>query len=258
MQWPSLHSVDSDDERLILSSLRQGKWANGDCVAGFERQFAAFCGCAHALLVTNCTAALRLALLAVGAGPGDEVIIPGLIWPSVALAVIECGAEPVPVEIERKTYCISRDAIEASVTDKTRAIIVAHLFCSQADVETIIAFAKTRGLPVIEDAAHSAGARRNGRSLGSYGIAGCFSFNQKKVLACGEGGCLVTNDHDLFERVRKLRSVDPESGVQPFRMPETLMISEFQAASFAHSSRSCRNGSRLWRKMPELCKLRYV
>lgn len=214
----------------LLSALRQDNWSNGEQVREFERRFAVFCGCKYALLVVNGTTALKLALLAAGIKPGDEVVVPGLTWPSVAIAVIECGAEPIPADIDNRTYGLSIDSVRVAITNKTRAIIPTHLFCSQTDLPPILELAHTKNIQVIEDAAHTAGARRFGQALGAFGTAGVFSFNQKKLLACGEGGCLVTNDNDLFSNAKALREVDPETELTPAGLPGTYMVSEFQAA----------------------------
>lgn len=230
MRWPKQHAVDKLDEMRLLAALRQENWSSGEQVSEFEQRFAAFCGCKHALLVVNCTTAIKLALLSLGVGPGDEVIVPGMTWPSVAIAVIECGAEPIPVDIDPRTYCATAGTIEAGLTERTRAIIATHLFCSQADMPPIIELAQRKQVFVIEDSAHSVGARRGGKSSGTFGIAGCFSFNQKKLLACGEGGCLVTDDDDLHVRARRLREVGSAENLLPLQLPGTHLVSEFQAA----------------------------
>ena len=224
------HLTDDLDEHLLLSTLRHDDWSNGESVAAFEQQFATFCGCKFALLVVNCTAAIKLALLGAGIKPGDEVLVPGLTWPSVAIAVMECGAEPVPVDVDPATYCLSVETIEPALSSRTRGIIPTHLFCSQVDMPPLLELAAAKNLVVIEDAAHSVGAMRYGKVTGTFGIAGCFSFNQKKLLACGEGGCLITNDESLYRTARALREVDPEAVVPPSHLPGTLMVSEFQAS----------------------------
>lgn len=228
--WPPLHYCDQADESLLLSALRQNNWSNGEQVREFERFFAAFCGCKYALLVVNCTTALKLALLAAGIKPGDEVIVPGVTWPSVAIAIIECGAEPVPADISSQTYGISVESVQKAMTEKTRAVIPTHLFCSQTDLTELLELTNARNIKVIEDCAHSVGARRFGKFLGTFGAAGVFSFNQKKLLACGEGGCLITNDEDLFVRAKAMREVSPDIESVPANLPGTHMVSEFQAA----------------------------
>jgi L-glutamine:2-deoxy-scyllo-inosose/3-amino-2,3-dideoxy-scyllo-inosose aminotransferase len=227
--WPAAHEVDEDDEYLLLSVLRSGIWSSGPMTTTFEREFAQFCGAKHCLLVHSGTAALKLALQAVGIGPGDEVILPGMTWPSVAVAVLECGAVPIPVDVNLETLSISRPTIESAITPRTKAIIPTHLFSSQSDLPPIIELASARKLNVIEDCAHAIGARRFGRVLGTFGQAGVFSFNQKKLLACGEGGCLVTDSTELFENAEVLRQIKPFVRPKNF-LPSTYQASEFQAA----------------------------
>ena len=225
--WPAEHRVDAKDEEILLCTLRSTNWTAGGMTSAFERGFANFCGARHCLLVENGTAALKIALQAAGIRPGDEVLIPGITWPSVAAAVLDCHAAPVPIDIELDTFGITADAVEAAIQDRTRAVVPTHLFCSQTDMVAIQKLAKQRGLVLVEDCAHVPGARRFGSTLGTFGHVGVFSFNQKKLLSCGEGGCLITNDADLFERAVSLRHFDATPGGL---VPGTHLASEFQAA----------------------------
>jgi dTDP-4-amino-4,6-dideoxygalactose transaminase len=219
--------MDTVDEEYLLRTLRSGEWSCGVMTTTFEAEFADFCDAKHCLLVENGTAALRIALQSVGVEPGDEVIIPGMTWPSVAAAVLECGAAPVPVDIDLDTFGITPSAVKAALSPLTKAIIPTHLFSSQTDVLPINEMAHAHRVQVIEDCAHVPGARRFGRALGTFGRIGIFSFNQKKLLACGEGGCLVTNDTDVFERALSLRHFDAKPGRL---VPGTHLASEFQAS----------------------------
>jgi len=225
--WPPQHEIDAADEDHLLCALRSGIWSAGPLTAAFESQFAEFCGTKHCLLVENGTTALKIALQAVGVEPGDEVIIPGMTWPSVAAAVLECYAAPIPVDIGLDNFGMSAEAVEAAITPRTKAIVPAHLFSSQVDLLPIQAVAARSGVHLIEDCAHVPGARRFGSALGTFGRAGIFSFNQKKLLSCGEGGCLVTNDAELFEKAASLRHFDASPGKL---VPGTHFASEFQAA----------------------------
>jgi dTDP-4-amino-4,6-dideoxygalactose transaminase len=225
--WPAGQVIDRADEERLLGALRSGTWSAGPATRTFETEFAEFCGVRYCLLVENGTAALRLALQAVGVGPGTEVVIPGMTWPSVAAAVLECGAIPVPVDVDLSTLAMSTAAVEMAITTRTKAIVPTHLFSSQADLPPIIEIAEREKISVIEDCAHVPGARRFRKVLGTFGDAAIFSFNQKKLLACGEGGCLITNDTCLFERAAALRHFD----VAPkLLVPGTHLPSEFQAA----------------------------
>jgi dTDP-4-amino-4,6-dideoxygalactose transaminase len=225
--WAFNYEVDALDEEYLLRVLRSDIWSAGFMTTTFETEFAEFCGVKHCLLVENGTAALKIVLRAVGVEPGDEVIIPGMTWPSVAAAVLECGSTPIPVDVDLENFGLSSAAIEAALTPRTKAIIPTHLFSSQADLEPINQIALTHRLHVIEDCAHVPGARRFAHALGTFGQAGIFSFNQKKLLTCGEGGCLITNDTNLFEKAASLRHFDATPGNL---VPGTHLASEFQAA----------------------------
>lgn len=225
--WPAPHEIDEIDEQQLLGALRSGIWSAGRATQTFETEFAEFCGARYCLLVENGTAALKLALQAVGVGPGVEVIIPGMTWPSVAAAVLECNAIPVPVDVDLSTFAISPRTVGTAITSRTKAIVPTHLFSSQTDLPPIIELAQRRKISIIEDCAHVPGARRFGKALGTFGDAAIFSFNQKKLLACGEGGCLITNNADLFETAAALRHFDAPP---KFLVPGTHLVSEFQAA----------------------------
>jgi len=232
--WPPEHGIDEADEEHLLCALRSRIWSAGAMTTAFESQFAEFCGTRHCLLVENGTTALKIALQAVGVEPGHEVIIPGMTWPSVASAVLECHAAPIPVDINLDNFGVSAEAIESAITPRTKAIVPTHLFSSQADLLPIQTVAARCGVHLIEDCAHVPGARRFGRALGTFGRAGIFSFNQKKLLSCGEGGCLITNDSDLFEKAVSLRHFDESPGKL---VPGTHRASEFQAAILASQLR---------------------
>lgn len=181
-------------------------YAGGPFVAAFERDFAAFCGTRHAAGVGNGTDALWLALLALGIGPGDEVItVPGTFI-ATAEAITYCGATPVFIDIDERTYTMDPALIEAAITPRTKAVIPVHLFGQMADMDRIMAVARRHGLYVIEDACQAHGAEFGGRKAGSIGDAGAFSFYPGKNLgALGEAGALVTNSDEIFEKVKMLR-----------------------------------------------------
>ncbi len=178
----------------------------GAAVEGFETAFAAFCEVKHAVGVGNGTDALLLALKALGIGPGDEVITAANSFVATAEAIVHCGATPVFVDIDHKTYNIDVNQIEDHITTRTKAIIPVHLYGQPADMDAVLSVAKLYGLRVIEDAAQAHGARYHGRRAGSMGDAACFSFYPAKNLgACGDGGAVVSNDPSIAEAVRRLR-----------------------------------------------------
>lgn len=186
--------------------------SKGSYVHRFEGAFAEFCGVRHAVSCSSGTAALHLALLAVGVGQGDEVIVPTLTFVATANAVTYCGARPVFVDSEAETWNMDPNLIEAKITPRTKAIIAVHLYGHPVDMDPVFAIARRHHLFVIEDASQAHGAQYKGRTVGSLGDIGTFSFYGNKNITTGEGGMVVTNDHKLAKRVAQLRGqgVDPE------------------------------------------------
>lgn len=181
-------------------------FAGGPYVASFEQDFAAFCGTSHAIGVGNGTEALWLALLAMGVGPGDEVITVSATFMATAEAITYCGAKPVFVDINEETHTLDPAQIENAITPRTKAIIPVHLYGQMADMDPIMDIAQRHKLWVIEDACQAHGAEYKGRKAGSIGHAGCFSFYPGKNLgALGEAGAVVTNDSALAEEIRTFR-----------------------------------------------------
>ncbi|HET9197314.1 MAG TPA: DegT/DnrJ/EryC1/StrS family aminotransferase [Solirubrobacterales bacterium] len=173
----------------------------------FERSFAEFCGTEHAAGVSSGTAALEIALRALGIGPGDEVIVPTYSFIATAEAVSTVGATPVIVDVEPETALITSEIVERALTPKTRCVIPVHLFGRPVDMDPLLALCRGRGIAVIEDACQAHGALYKGQPVGSLGDAGCFSFYPTKNLGgWGDGGALVTSDAELDHRVRLLRS----------------------------------------------------
>ena len=200
-------AVDEEIEDAVVAAVRSGWWSMGPRVAELERDFAAFCGARTAVAVTNCTGALHLALLAVGCGPGDEVIVPSLNFVAAANTIAHTGATPVFCDIEDTCrLTVDPDDVEAAISPATRAIVVMHYGGHPCRMGAILDVAARHGLAVIEDAAHAPGARWRGRMCGTIGDVGCFSFFSNKNLPTGEGGMVVTNDDALGERIRLLRS----------------------------------------------------
>jgi dTDP-4-amino-4,6-dideoxygalactose transaminase len=193
-------------DRGIAEVIDSGAFAGGPFVAEFEKEFARFCGTRHAIGVANGTDALWLALLACGIGPGDEVITVPSTFMATAEAITYCGATPVFVDIDERTYTMDPAGLAAAVTRRTKAIIPVHLFGQPADLDPILEFARSHGLRVIEDAAQAHGATYKGRGAGSLGDVGCFSFYPGKNLgAFGEAGGVITNDAEIDRKIRILR-----------------------------------------------------
>jgi dTDP-4-amino-4,6-dideoxygalactose transaminase len=204
-----LSDVIVDDELVeaALETLRSGWWSMGPRVAEFEQAFAEFCGTTHAVAVANGTAALHLGLLALGCGPGDEVVLPSLNFVAAANAIVHTGAQPVFCDIGGPDD-LNLDPIdlEDALTPRTKAVLVLHYGGYPCDMEAVSALAERAGVAVLEDAAHAPGASLNGRACGTLGAVGCFSFFANKNLPLGEGGMIVTADDGLAERLRLLRS----------------------------------------------------
>jgi dTDP-4-amino-4,6-dideoxygalactose transaminase len=207
--------MDLKSEHRFLRTDLLARWTDildtagfvgGNVVEGFERNFAYFCGVAHAVGVGNGTDALLLALKASELGEGDEVILPANSFVATAEAVVHAGATPVFVDIDPRTYTIDVNQIEDHITPRTRALIPVHIYGQPAEMEAILDIAHRHGLRVIEDAAQAHGARYHGRRAGAMGDIACFSFYPAKNLgACGDGGAVVTNDSSIADRVRRLR-----------------------------------------------------
>jgi 8-amino-3,8-dideoxy-alpha-D-manno-octulosonate transaminase len=166
-------------------------------VEQFEREFAAYCGIKHALAVSSGTAALRVALAALGVSPGDEVITQGFTFVATWETILDAGAIPVFAEID-DTLCLDPDDLANKITPRTKAVIPVHMCGSQARINEIMNVSEKDGIPVIEDTAQSCGGKFNGKALGSFGNIGTFSFDSVKTLTTGEGGMIITDDEDLY------------------------------------------------------------
>jgi dTDP-4-amino-4,6-dideoxygalactose transaminase len=199
-------TIKDEINAALNAVLESTAFAGGPFVAQFEQEFAKFCDCKYSIGVGNGTDALWLSLLALGVGPGDEVITVPNTFIATAEAITYCGATPVFVDVDETTYTMNPALLESAISPKTKAIIPVHLFGQTADMDTIQEIAKTHGLYVIEDACQAHGAEYKGRKAGSMGNTGCFSFYPGKNLgAYGEAGAVVTNDAALAEKMRIFR-----------------------------------------------------
>lgn len=190
----------------LKEPLATGWVTQGPHVRRFEERFAQSIGADHAVSCTSCTAALHLSLAALGVGPGDEVIVPAFTFIASANAVEYVGARPVFVDVDLDTFNMSVEGIERAITPRTRAIMPVHLFGLAADMDPILAIARSRGIFVVEDAACGVGSRYRGQAAGTLGDAGCFSFHPRKVITTGEGGMVVARDAEVARRTAVLRS----------------------------------------------------
>jgi len=193
------------DLASVVEPLRSGWLVQGPFVRQFEDMWSEFTGVEHSIAVTSCTSALHMSLIALGVGPGDEVIVPAFTWVATANVVELVGATTVLCDIELDDFNIDVNSIERLITDRTRAIIPVHLFGRPARMHTIVQLATDRNIKVIEDAACGFGSRINGKHVGGFGDTGCFSFHPRKSITTGEGGMITTNDASLAEHLRQLR-----------------------------------------------------
>ena len=217
----------------IQEPLRDGWIVQGPRVAEFEARFAEFCGAAHAVATTSCTTALHVALAALGAGPGDEVIVPAFTWVATANAVEYVGATPVFCDIALDTFNLDPEQLASVVTDRTVGIVPVHLFGRPADMDAIEALADRYGLWVVEDAACGLGARLADRHVGSIGQAGCFSFHPRKSITTGEGGMLITDDGAIAEAARSLRNHGASRSVhERHAAPGAFNLASFERLGF--------------------------
>jgi len=210
MEWKiPLSDIDLDDEEIeAVTKVLKSKWLSmGPVTQKFEKEFADYLGVKHAFGVSSGTAALHIALKALGIEEGDEVILPSMTFVATANSVLYCGAKPIFADITSlNNFNISPDDILEKITNKTKAIIVVHYGGYPCDMDAIMEIAKAHNLKVIEDAAHAPGAEYKGKKCGTIGDVGCFSFFANKNLVTGEGGMIVTNDDALAEKIRIMRS----------------------------------------------------
>jgi dTDP-4-amino-4,6-dideoxygalactose transaminase len=233
--FPTWPVYDDRERRALLEVLESGIWwrTPGTQTRRFEQRFAQAHGARHGIAVTNGTAALEVAMLALGIGPGDEVIVPDYTFVATASAVLCAGALPVMVDIRPDTSCLDPGLVAAAITPRTKAIVAVHLGGHPADLDALGELARTHGLALVEDCAHAHGSQWRGQPVGSFGIAGTFSFQMGKLMTAGEGGIVITSD-DAFER--QARSVH-DCGRLPgewfyshFRYGSNYRLSEWQGA----------------------------
>lgn len=220
-----------EEKEAVLSVLDSGMLTNpssegGSQVRAFEGDLAAFVKAKHAIAINSGTAALLASLLALGVGPGSEVVVPSFTFVATASAVLLAGAKPIFVDIDPYTYNMTPEAFKKAITKKTRAVIPVDLYGLPADMDAIGEVAEEKDIPVVEDACQAQGASFRGKMAGLLGDVGCFSFYPGKVMTTGEGGAIVTNDDSLAEKLGRIRTHGQVKGYDSviiggnFRMPE--------------------------------------
>jgi dTDP-4-amino-4,6-dideoxygalactose transaminase len=205
--------LEPEDVEAVADTLRSGWLTMGPRTEEFEKAFAAQLGALHAVAVSSCTAALHLAYLAAGVGPGDEVIVPSYTFAATATAVLYCGGTPVFADIVgMHDLSLDPDDVVRRIGPRTKAVSVVHFAGYPAPVDRLAEICDGHGIVLIEDAAHAPSARLGERKLGTFGLAGAFSLFSNKILSVGEGGLLVTHDDDVAAAARSLRSHAMTSG----------------------------------------------
>ena len=229
-KWPIPYP---ETEEKLIELFRSRQWGGS---RKYEQQlmkdFAEWSGAKHSIWMCNGTTTLECALIALGVGPGDEVIVPGVSWAATAQTPLYVGAKTVLVDIDPENMCIDPDRIEEAITPRTKAIIPVHLFSAIADMDRINAIAKKHNLYVIEDCAHAHGARQHDIGVGVLGDIGSFSFQLSKLMTAGEGGCCITNNDDYADKVMRASHIGVSSfnpGVKP---PMGLMCHQYRMTEF--------------------------
>ncbi|MFC1927496.1 DegT/DnrJ/EryC1/StrS family aminotransferase [Chloroflexota bacterium] len=196
-----------EKEREYLLRALDSTWiSGGEFIDRFESDFARLIGAKYAVTASSGTSALHLALLALGVGPEDEVIVPAFTFVAPANMAIKTGAKPIYADIDPKTWCVDVEEVKRKVTGRTKAVIAVHVYGNVCEMEALTGLARERQIYLIEDVAEAAFSKYRGKFAGSFGPLGCFSFQATKTVTMGEGGAVVTNDKNLSERMRIIRS----------------------------------------------------
>lgn len=230
--WPQWNEHERENLRAVLES---GVWwaTEGTKVPEFENAFAKFCGVEHCVAVTNGTHAIEVALLGAGVGAGDEVIVTDYTFYASAAAVACVNAVPILVDIDANTFCIDPDAVLAAITPRTRAVIAVHIAGHPADLDRLTQICAQHGLALIEDCAHAHGSSWRGQAVGSFGVAGTWSFQQSKLLTAGEGGAISVRDEATATVIRSFADCGRRPGewfYSHFALGGNYRMTEWQAA----------------------------
>lgn len=228
----ALPSFGEEEWQALKEPFESGWLTQGPKVKAFEEAFAKHHGVKHALAVTSCTTGLHLALVTMGIGPGDEVIVPAFTWVATANVVLYCGGTPVFCDVDPRTYNMDIDSLRSKITEKTKAIIPVHLFGLCADMAAIRSVIPSH-VKILEDAACAAGAMYKGKFAGGLGDMASFSFHPRKTITTGEGGMVTTNDTALFEKAEKLRNHGAEISEEVrHRGPKPYLLPDFKNLGF--------------------------
>ena len=222
--------IGGSEKRAVMKVLSSGKFIQGENVEEFENKFAKYIGTKFGIAVCNGTAALHTALLSVGIKSGDEVIVPSFSFISSANAILYCNAKPVFADINPKTFNVNPESIKNLITERTKAIIVVHLYGQPCDMAKIKEVAEDNNLLLVEDAAQAHGAEFEKKKVGTFGNAGIFSFYPTKNMTTSEGGIVVTNDESVAEKARKIRNIGQERKYYHTELGYNYRMTEIEAA----------------------------
>jgi perosamine synthetase len=223
---------DASEALAAKSTVESGWVTQGPKVAEFERAVAAYCGTADAIALCNCTAALHLSLVVLGAGPGDEIICPSMSFIATANAIRHAGARPVFADVDARTYNLDPAAAEAAITPRTKAILVVHQIGLPADIDRFQALSEKYGIKILEDAACALGSRYRGRPIGGHSEMACFSFHPRKVITTGEGGMIATNNPNHARQLRLLRQHGMNISDTVRHSAKQVIIEEYVCAGY--------------------------
>lgn len=237
--WPV---YDESERQALMEVLESRVWwrTPGTRTMQFEQEFAAYHQAGFGIAVTNGTAALEVALAALGIGPGDEVIVPDFTFVATASAVLFTGALPVLVDVTQDTYCIDPDLVEAAVTPATKAIIGVHMGGHPADLDRLVEIARKYGVYLVEDSSHAHGSEWRGHKIGAIGDFGTFSFQASKLMTAGEGGIIITNSPELERLARSVHDCGRMPGewfYSHFIYGSNYRLSEWQGAVLSQQLR---------------------
>ncbi len=256
--WPHYEQEELDAVRDVLVSGKVNYWTGEEC-ARFEEEFAAYVGCRHAVALANGSVALELALHVLGIGAGDDVVVTSRSYIASASCVVMRGARPVFADVDPASQNITAESVEVVLTPATRAIIVVHLAGWPCDMDPLLELARSRGIAVIEDCAQSHGATYGGRNAGSLGDISAFSFCQDKIITTGgEGGMLLTNDKDIWERAWSYKDHGKSYDAVRLRQrqPENRWVHQSIGTNWRMTEMQAAIGRRQLKKLPKWLEIR--
>ena len=220
IEWPKWPQYGPEEEIAVARVIKSNQLFADREVKDFEKQYASYIGCNYALGLGNGTQGLHLALAALNIGIGDEVIVSPYSWISSSSCVLMQNAVPIFCDIEKDTLGICPKEIEKNISNKTKAIIIVHMFGYPAKINEIVSISEKYGIPLIEDASHAHGASVEEKKIGNFGLISVFSLHQRKALSVGDGGVVCTNNQGIYDKIRQLRSFGHEELSYNYRMTE--------------------------------------